>query len=76
MQESQTVAVPSTVHCDHLILAKDGAKYDLADCKYCKLKKYLIFFHQFLINMELVSGNPVQELFTRLFWKTMLSQAE
>src|SRR6187401_1162528 len=25
------VAVPSTVHCDHLILAKDGAKKDLAD---------------------------------------------
>ncbi|HSH68057.1 MAG TPA: aconitase family protein, partial [Bacteroidia bacterium] len=24
------VAVPSTVHCDHLITAKDGAKYDLA----------------------------------------------
>lgn len=26
-----TVRVPSTVHCDHLILAKDGAKKDLAD---------------------------------------------
>ncbi len=25
------VRVPSTVHCDHLILAKDGAKKDLAD---------------------------------------------
>ena len=25
----QTVAVPSTVHCDHLILAKEGAKEDL-----------------------------------------------
>ncbi|OWY25341.1 aconitate hydratase [Sphingobacteriales bacterium UPWRP_1] len=25
------VAVPSTVHCDHLILAKNGAKQDLAD---------------------------------------------
>ncbi|HMV10773.1 MAG TPA: aconitase family protein, partial [Cyclobacteriaceae bacterium] len=25
------VQVPSTVHCDHLILAKDGAKKDLAD---------------------------------------------
>jgi aconitate hydratase len=24
-------AVPSTVHCDHLILAKDGAQIDLAD---------------------------------------------
>jgi aconitate hydratase len=28
-----TVAVPSTVHCDHLILAKDGAKEDLATSK-------------------------------------------
>ncbi len=27
------VAVPSTVHCDHLILAKDGAKEDLATSK-------------------------------------------
>src|SRR4051812_15217850 len=26
-----TVRVPSTVHCDHLVLAKDGAKKDLAD---------------------------------------------
>ncbi|MFA5512005.1 MAG: aconitate hydratase [Candidatus Kapaibacterium sp.] len=26
-------AVPSTVHCDHLILAKDGAAKDLADSK-------------------------------------------
>lgn len=29
----QKVAVPSTVHCDHLILAKDGAKEDLATSK-------------------------------------------
>lgn len=27
------VAVPSTVHCDHLILAKNGAEKDLADSK-------------------------------------------
>ncbi|MFM9945461.1 MAG: aconitate hydratase [Bacteroidia bacterium] len=27
------VAVPSTVHCDHLILAKDGAREDLATSK-------------------------------------------
>ena len=25
----KTVAVPTTVHCDHLILAKNGAKQDL-----------------------------------------------
>jgi aconitate hydratase len=27
------VAVPSTVHCDHLILARDGAKADLASAR-------------------------------------------
>lgn len=27
------VAVPSTVHCDHLILAREGAEKDLADSK-------------------------------------------
>ncbi|MFN8206192.1 MAG: aconitase family protein, partial [Bacteroidales bacterium] len=27
------VAVPSTVHCDHLILAKDGASKDLAEAE-------------------------------------------
>lgn len=27
------VAVPTTVHCDHLILAKEGAKADLANAK-------------------------------------------
>lgn len=26
----KTVAVPTTVHCDHLILAKNGAEFDLA----------------------------------------------
>ena len=26
----KTVAVPTTVHCDHLILAKNGAREDLA----------------------------------------------
>ena len=31
MQSGRTkVAVPSTVHCDHLILAKNGAEFDLA----------------------------------------------
>ncbi len=28
-----TVAVPSTVHCDHLILAREGAAKDLADSR-------------------------------------------
>src|SRR6266700_8047754 len=34
MQSGRTkVAVPSTVHCDHLIQAKDGAIQDLAAAK-------------------------------------------
>ncbi len=35
-------AVPSTVHCDHLILAKDGAEKDLADSR--KLNKEVFDF--------------------------------
>ncbi len=33
MAGKKTVAVPSTVHCDHLIQAKDGAAVDLATAK-------------------------------------------
>jgi aconitate hydratase len=62
----KTVAVPTTVHCDHLIQAKVGAKKDLAVAN-SNQKKFLIFFLPFLINMELVFGNQVQELFIKLF---------
>ena len=31
MQAGKKVAVPSTVHCDHLILAQDGAQKDLTE---------------------------------------------
>ena len=64
------VAVPSTVHCDHLIQAKVGAKEDL-DTAIDVNKEVMIFLLLFLINMELVFGNPVPESFTRLFWKIM-----
>jgi aconitate hydratase len=57
------VAVPTTVHCDHLIQAKVDAVTDLA--KKHKVMKFLIFFLQCLINTELVlkgwnysSGSP------------------
>jgi len=38
----EKVAVPSTVHCDHLILARDGAEKDLADSR--KLNKEVFDF--------------------------------
>jgi aconitate hydratase len=47
------VAVPTTVHCDHLIQAKVDAVTDLARAKH-KVMKFLIFFLQCLINTELV----------------------
>ena len=66
------VAVPSTVHCDHLIQAKVGAKKILTTRNACKAKKYMISLLLFPINMALVSGNQVQVLFTRWCWKIML----
>src|SRR3954466_14082917 len=54
------VAVPSTVHCDHLIQAKVGAKEDL-DTALSVIKRCMIFLLLFLINMELVFGNQAQE---------------
>jgi len=62
------VAVPSTVHCDHLIQAKIGADEDLSTAKDIN-KEVMISWHQYLINTVLVSGNRVQVLFTRLYWK-------
>jgi aconitate hydratase len=34
------VAVPSTVHCDHLIVAKEGAEKDLENAKYTNQEVY------------------------------------
>ncbi len=70
------VAVPSTVHCDHLIVAKENSKVDLAKSSYMKAVKYMISWLLFLINMALVSGNPALVSFTRWYWKTMLSPVE
>ena len=63
------VAVPSTVHCDHLIQAYKGAREDIATAT---KKKCITFFEMCLHAMVLDSGSPVQVLFIRLFWKTML----
>ena len=60
-----TVAVPSTVHCDHLIQAKIGAKKDLTTGTLKRTVKYMISWLPFPINMVSVSGNPVPVSFTR-----------
>ena len=51
------VAVPSTVHCDHLILARDGANADLATAR-SPIVKFMIFWHLCRINMELDFWKP------------------
>ena len=59
------VAVPSTVHCDHLIQAKVGAKADLASALDTNKEVYRLFLLPSPINMALVSGNRVQGSSTR-----------
>ncbi len=61
----ERVAVPSTVHCDHLIQAKTGAKEDLSDSYWMSIKKYMIFWLPSPINTASVSGNPEPGSFTR-----------
>ena len=69
------VRVPSTVHCDHLILAKDGAKKDLAD-SITASGRCTISWSPYPINMVLDSGSQVPVLFTRWYSKTMLFRVE
>ena len=59
------VAVPSTVHCDHLIQAKVGAKTDLAAAQETNKEVFDFLSSVFPISTALVSGNPVQESSTR-----------
>ena len=53
------VAVPTTVHCDHLIQAKDGAIEDLKSAKNSS-SRFLISYNLFQTSMVLVFGS--QEL--------------
>ena len=69
------VAVPSTVHCDHLIQAEIGAQADLEKAKN-KTKKCMIFSLPFPTNTASDFGNPARELFTRLYWNNMHFPAE
>jgi aconitate hydratase len=68
-----TVAVPTTVHCDHLIQAQVGAEKDLPRAKEINKEVYDSFL-LVLLNMVLVSGNQVVVLFTKLFLKITLIQ--
>ena len=54
------VAVPSTVHCDHLIQAKTGAVEDLKTALNVNKEVY-----DFLASMVSASGNPAPESSTR-----------
>ena len=69
------VAVPSTVHCDHLIQAKLGSEKDLITARDVNSEVY-----DFLSTVSNKFGigfwNPAPVSFTRLCWKIMLSLAE
>jgi len=77
----EKVAVPSTVHADHLIQAKIGANEDLSTAKITNREVYrlditdrdvsMIFWLQYPISMELVFGNQELELFIRSYWRIM-----
>ena len=64
------VAVPTTVHCDHLIQAKLGA---IEDLKHANESSSEVF--QFLESVSnkygIGFGNPVLGLSTKLSWKIM-----
>ena len=61
------VAVPTTVHCDHLIQAKTGAVEDLKSANSGLLLRCLTFLNPFQINMVLGSGNQGLESFTKWY---------
>lgn len=63
------VAVPSTVHCDHLITAEVGADKDMV-VALDKNKEVFDFSALYHRNTELDSGSQVPVSFTRLYWKT------
>jgi len=80
--------VPTSIHCDHLIQALDGAETDLkvrssgifhpyltimfGSVQLSRTKKYLISCKVPPRSMALNSGRLVLVLSIKLFWKTML----
>ena len=71
----EQVAVPSTVHCDHLIQAyrEPGKILPLLPRQ---TKKYTIFCVTFLPDTVSASGNRVRVSFIRWYWKIMPSLVE
>ncbi len=69
------VAVPTTVHCDHLIQAKIGAASDLQSALNSS-NEVFNFWNLYQINTGLVSGNLALVSFTRWYWKIMHSLGE
>ena len=73
MSGRDKVAVPSTVHCDHLIQAKVGADTDLKTANEINSEVY-----DFLASVSNKYGigfwKPGAGIIIRLYWKTMHSQ--
>ena len=78
-------AVPTTIHCDHLIEARLGSEKDLAQAKVtneevCFFHYWSLYLHSFRFMLSWlllgrstvwVSGVPAVALSTRSFWRTM-----
>jgi aconitate hydratase len=67
----KTIAVPATVHCDHLIQANAGGKFDLEQAV-IRNKEVYHFLQSVSAKFGIGSGNPAPVLFTRLLLRTML----
>lgn len=68
------VAVPSTVHCDHLIQAYKGAKEDIATATKTNEEVYN-FLRDVSSRYGIGFWQPGQVSFIRWCWKTMLFPA-
>ena len=75
MAGRSSTAVPSTVHCDHLVQAKTNASEDLAQAM-DKNGEVYDFLESVSSKYGIGFGNRVQVSFTRLFWKIMLFPVE
>lgn len=65
----EQVAVPSTVHCDHLIQAYKGAKEDIATATKTNEEVYN-FLRDVSSRYGIGFGSREQALFTRWYWRT------
>lgn len=68
-------AVPTTVHCDHLILAKEGAGQDLATSN-VENAEVFDFLQSISTKYGIGFGNLERVLSIKLFWKITLFPEE